>query len=409
MKWNITSPEEFFKGVNLTSFKIDQGIVKARNLKSFLWLEILPELIEFEDGIDKAILMESIKKSLIECINKKKFESTLFIDELNRIVKPLHTSHYEEKILLTTITIKITETIKNLNFFDCDINIYKPDLTSLPKEFLFIHEQMIFNDLPTNENYSIIAIKTKSRSNSIEYHIRNLNIFRAILCALSIYYIRVDNSSDPINQIRLGKSLLLNQKHEIISIFRHDEFNYFPPHNIHTFSRFDKVYEIINQIQNIKQDKYRSIVKESLLLYVNALDDYHSTTALTLLWNSLDKLSNSSKGNYDQVLKRVAAISEKPSYDKIILEHIKNIRNQYVHNGVENKKSNFFCYLLQFYYVELLNFHLQNSNSFESIEDAYKCLTYLSKTNEIKEDQKQFNTLNFIKKKNYVNLFELGS
>lgn len=387
IKWKILSPHDFFNQMSPSKFKIDNGIVKPRSFEGIMWLYILEEIIYFETEVDRCDKINAITSSLIACI-KIKFDADFFVAELKKNIKIVQKKHIEKKVLLALLSIEFPGDIEEINFFDTRINFYKNEYPSL----YYTLTPRLHNLTSTEEkHYTKISLTQSTHLNEIEPLLRNLNIFRAILCVHSNdYMVMGHNYYEPINLIRLGKNYCLYSEKELIQWGNQGEYKYFPKKTAHIKGEMQNVIEMIKRIESIQNKNYKNIIKESLLIYVNALDDYDSNTALSLLWNSLDKLSNSSKGNYDQVLKRVASIGMNYSYDKILLENIKNIRNDYVHQGIENSRAKIFCYQLQYYFKELLQFHLDNLNLFSDIQEANEFLTYISKLNELKGDNKNY-------------------
>ena len=385
IKWKIASPDDFFNQMKPTKFKIDEGVVKPRSFEGIMWLYILDEIIYFEDEVDEIDKMYAIRASLIDSI-KIKFDSAFFLEELKKNIKKGRRNHKEKKILLASISLGFPENLSEISFFGSEIAFYTEEY---PELYYKLNPRLSDSILIDEKHYTKISLTQSTHSSEITPLLRNLNIFRAILCVHSNHYMVMgDNFYEPINLIRLGKNYSLYNEKKLIECRCESKYKYFPQKAKYIKNEMKNVIEVIARIERIQNENYKNIIKESLLIYVNALDDYDSNAALALLWNSLDKLSNSSKGNYDQVLKRVASIGLNYSYDRVVLENIKNIRNDYVHQGKENSRAKIFCYQLQFYFKELLQFHLSNLNNFSDIQEANEFLTYISRLNELKGDNK---------------------
>lgn len=390
VKWKIASPDDFFNEMSPSKFKIDEGVVKPRSYEGIMWLYILDELISFEGDIDHADKMEIIRESLMNSL-KVKFDSNYFFDEIKKNLKRYRKKVMEQKTLLTSISLGFSGKIKEFEIFNSKINIYNKEY---PKQYYSLFPHLRDCLLKEEQHYSKISVTQKTYHNEPTHFLRLLNIFRAVLCLHGNQYMVLGNKFyEPINYIKLGKSYFLYNQERIIGHGSEHEYKYCPQKGNFTSSNLNEPLEMINIIGNIRNEKYKIILQESLLIFVNALDDSNPNAALALLWNSLDKLTNSSKGNYDQVLKRVASIGTNYSYDMVVLENIKNIRNEYVHLGIENPKAKIFCYQLQSYFKEILKFHVKNCNTFSDIQEANDFLTYISKLNELKGDKQNINKI----------------
>ena len=151
------------------------------------------------------------------------------------------------------------------------------------------------------------------------------------------------------------------------------------------------IKDINNFIAKLERCKYAEIIKQTLLLYVNALDEIDHNVSFILLWNCLDNLTNTESGKYDEVINRVSALYPNVKYHEVVLDYLRNFRNDFAHRGKKIKDATIFCYTLQDYVRDLIDFHLDNITTFENIDAAIKTLAFISNKKAIKVQTEMHN------------------
>src|SRR3989338_9599530 len=154
VKWKIAYPDDFFKEMKASKFKIDQGIIKPRSFEGIMWLYILEDLVCFEGEIDKADKKIAIHESLTKCINMK-FDSAFFLEELIKNIKSVQKKHIKQKILLASISIGFPEDLKEIDQFGSKINFYRENY---PQQYYLLNPCLKNATLPAEEHYTKITI-----------------------------------------------------------------------------------------------------------------------------------------------------------------------------------------------------------------------------------------------------------
>jgi hypothetical protein len=93
------------------------------------------------------------------------------------------------------------------------------------------------------------------------------------------------------------------------------------------------------------------------------------------LWGAIESLAAPSEGNCDSVTKRCAFLFDESQYHEQILEHLREHRNSSIHEGTKSNMSKTYCFQLQFYFRELIFFHLRQSGSFKNLDEANSFLS----------------------------------
>ncbi|HAT9011310.1 TPA: hypothetical protein JBB15_01040 [Legionella pneumophila subsp. pneumophila] len=150
-----------------------------------------------------------------------------------------------------------------------------------------------------------------------------------------------------------------------------------------------KLIRLLNKIKLLNL-KYYELLTNSMLQYFNALDSMDRTNSLPLLWGALETLGKKNDdGRYDELIKRCGFLF-KDTDDKInILEIIKNLRNDFVHNGADNTNlRKLFMINLEQIYRQLFIFHVHQALNERSFEDALEFLSLPSNNGTLKEKKK---------------------
>lgn len=358
--------------------KIKNNQVSYQTTFKNFWLPELDLVKEFLDfkNIDEEAINNSVKKALDICIIAKNVSAEFFLKQLNNECRK-HVSKLSDKYLLTSISLEKPENIKIIHVFESKIKFYKK---KFPNKFLKFRKELVHKSGDSkNEGYVKCVVITKTYSNEIDIHLNNLNIFRSLVC-LSInegFDIRFDNQQNPLNEIRLGHSHTLHHENGK-SVKPHSWFEpgfvFSKPHKCKEINK--KSYDII--LKKISLSKYRDILINALLIYVKALDEPDHTVALSLLWNSIDKLLNQNMGNYEEIPKRVKKIFGENSRYIDIVEGIRLIRNTYVHDAISNKQSKFYCLALRVLFKKIFFFHIKFIPSGTNFDDALAIIDLLN-------------------------------
>lgn len=88
------------------------------------------------------------------------------------------------------------------------------------------------------------------------------------------------------------------------------------------------------------------------------------------LWGAVESLVTPRRADYDALVRRCAFLFEDSDYHRQLLEHLREYRNSSVHAGEESDQAKTHCFQLQLYFVEIIWFHLRNSNYFSSLEET---------------------------------------
>ncbi|WP_423749349.1 hypothetical protein [Pseudomonas sp. VD9] len=232
-----------------------------------------------------------------------------------------------------------------------------------------------------------IQLKAKTAQGATTKALRSLDILRALMALFGNSGMELmGNNQAPINKVRLGQTHTL---HYFSGKPAKSPVWYEP------YFEVGKVYspskpEIFGNnvkwaLSKLKECNYGRTIKDSLLRYVRALDEREHNSALIRLWGALECIASPSDSNKDGIPRRCAFLFEESEFHQQILEHLREHRNQSVHAGEESERAKTYCYQIQFYFRELILFHLRRSNDFQTLAEANQFLDLPAKPSDLQK------------------------
>ena len=120
----------------------------------------------------------------------------------------------------------------------------------------------------------------------------------------------------------------------------------------------------------LKRQKYRTVVELAIKEYCRALDHRNWSNAFLKLWSVLELLTHTEKANYSNTIQRASFVWTDAEYHKEVLNHLRHLRNSFVHENKSTDDVETYMYQLKRYVEALISFHLGMGLSFSSISEA---------------------------------------
>ena len=190
----------------------------------------------------------------------------------------------------------------------------------------------------------------------------------------------------PVNDIRLSPFHTL---HDFAGTLATETYwfdpGYAKPASLYSDNqRFSKLQEFaINLRVRLGQLLYRQDIESALLRYVRALDSADLNDAFLRLWSLLEYLTDSGHDTYKVTTRRAAFMFEDRDRAQLVLTHLTQHRNRFVHAGSDSNEIESLVILLKRHVDSLLLFHLGNSFGFTTRKDAASFMDLPSSRNEI--------------------------
>lgn len=332
-------------------------------------------LLDVPTSISTEVDMDSlVSKALGQAAQAGPLTKEGILKRLNDVAKNELSTREIEYALLTSISMGTTLPFRRLNL---ESVVIKAINGPFPKKYDSRNsiikpkqEKLSLN----HHNYTKIIISTKAKS----FRGAATKALNAIDLARSFASLFANSSMElmgsayaPINKIRLGQvhTLHLPSGKAATGLFWYDP----------NFSEA-KAYEHKNPetlkkhfhwcLKQLDRCPYQVTLKEGLLRYVRSLDESDHNSAAIKLWGALEALASPGDARYDKIIKRCSFLFAEVDYHYQILEHLREFRNRSIHAGDQSERAKTFCYQMQFYFRELVLFHLSNAGSFKNIEEA---------------------------------------
>lgn len=123
--------------------------------------------------------------------------------------------------------------------------------------------------------------------------------------------------------------------------------------------------------KQLKRIPYRDDIETIFIRYCRALDQSAYDVAFTKLWAVLEMLTNT-PGKYDLLIKRALFLETETDrdYTRLILEHLRDVRNGLVHDDKTHDTMLTYVYQLKWFVEALIGYHLFHGMKFQALQDA---------------------------------------
>lgn len=336
-------------------------------------MAVLVNMVNFPHHCDGLSHENVVSRAVSNIAKDCALEKNKVMDEINNIVRAEFSTREKKFHLLTSISLASPYPLKEIVIEEARIRIFASDY---PKKYSGRTELISqhSNIVKTPENYAkvIVSLKEKSVKGAATKSLRVLDILRSFWCLFGNSSMEIFGDQwRPINKIRLGSA---HTVHADSGKAASDSFWYEPNFSSATIFKHQNpdVYSRNCKwaLEKLSAIPYGMALKEALLRYVRALDEKDQNVALIRLWGALEALTAPSEANYDLVTRRCAFLFAEYEYHKQVLEHLREYRNSNVHSGDQSEKAKSNCYQLQFYFYQLVLFHLRNQGEFASLDEA---------------------------------------
>lgn len=148
--------------------------------------------------------------------------------------------------------------------------------------------------------------------------------------------------------------------------------------------RFTRLQQFAGNLRTrLSQLPYRQEIESALLRYVRALDSADLNDAFLRLWSLLEYLTDSGHDPYKVTTRRAAFMFQDRERAQLVLTHLTQHRNRFVHAGSDSNEIESLVFLLKRYVDSLLLFHLGTSFGFTSRGEAARFMDLPSNKDEI--------------------------
>jgi hypothetical protein len=142
-------------------------------------------------------------------------------------------------------------------------------------------------------------------------------------------------------------------------------------------TRFVGLQEFASNLrEKLARLPYQVDIESALVRYVRALDSVDLNDAFLRLWSLLEYLTDSGSDPYKVATRRAAFMFQDRERAQLVLTHLAQHRNRFVHAGSNTDEIESLVFLLKRHVDSLLLFHLGNSIGFETRTEAARFMDH---------------------------------
>lgn len=184
----------------------------------------------------------------------------------------------------------------------------------------------------------------------------------------------------PFNRVMLGPQATLHWPDGRLADEKLQPFPFVAKSPVTDPSEWQAMLLVEQQINRaLRKISYRHLIENAFIRYCRAMDDSDLEASLLQLWSILEQLAASGGDRYDILIRRVSALWDNPEPYRSVLQHLREIRNSYVHAGHSSEEIEALVGQLKFFVEELIGFHLAQGHQFSKFEEASQFLDYSSR------------------------------
>jgi hypothetical protein len=244
-------------------------------------------------------------------------------------------------------------------------------------------------ELPNNYKRLSALVLARNPADAAEKALNSIDLVRAswnLSLNLGKTWRCSSGRPTPVNEIRLSP---FHTIHDSAGALATNAFWYDPgyskPANLYSDQpRLARLQEFARNLRfKLAQLPYQDDIESALLRYVRALDSADLNDAFLRLWSLLEYLTNSGQDPYKVATRRAAFIYQDRERAQLVLAHLTQQRNRFVHAGSDSEEIEPLVFLLKRHVDDLLLFHLRNSLGFKTRSEAAQFMDLPPNTDEI--------------------------
>lgn len=365
--------------------RVETLIVREGDRISFNGFDVLEMKVALETMVDfgesiSSTQREALVSRAVHHCAKTELSAGRFIAEINAGYAESRARPDVEYLLLTTISLTPPFLFPDFKVGNCRIRLLEkgfPKKFRGPRKDLF--EKRDLQEEAAKGIYSVVvSTRAKSPAEAADACLEALNVFRAFLCLEVNARLTIEfgnrHGKKPINRVVLGECHTVHLASGAVAM---EGYWYEPQYvGMKPYRIAEKDLDIVCRNVRWLLRKTGSIsgsrlLRRNLNRFVGAFDhsDYHS--ALIAGWACLESLATDQReGNNDAISRRCSFLYADSEFHRQILEHIRESRNNNVHEGDLASRPSTVCHQLQRYFRRLVYFYLKTSDLFDSREEA---------------------------------------
>ena len=307
----------------------------------------------------------------------------------------------DKYILVTSINLKNTYLPKRRKINDCTLSFSK----DIPAKYMKARQKLLEEhaELSLSEQEEFLFVSISVQASNIKTAYMNamgaLDILRAVWqlgFRKNINFLAASKEheypTDSIISLGQMHSLHLdNGKEAWKRAWYEPRYQTTQPTTFKEFALAEANLDAL--LSKIRRSPFREHLNNSLISYINALDQNEQEFRFIKLWSALEKLVKTDDSK--MLIKRVSFFYDKREETKEILESLRKARNINAHSGIKPFNVEMKNFQMCKYLDDLLRFFIHNPFKYKSI---HKIIDFISLPTEHETIDEQISNLNMVKK-----------
>lgn len=361
-------------------------------------LSVVESAIDFQPQVAEIDRRNVIWNAISTSVQSGTIDAQSLLQQLQQAEDDYLRQQEQDFVLATSITIRYSQQVTRMK-------VNNSTLTFTPEFPIQYKREPIFNALkkmnltqPDELCCVRVRVKTRTIRAATEKALWSLDLVRGFwnysYNQLTRMRYAVGGREQPVNAILLGP---IHTLHHINGSLATENYWYELD-----FSQHTKVFNIekhwpaiVNWTTYIRHRLqligYSEEICSLFVRYTRALDTVNHSVAFNKLWSVLEHLTGS-VGNYDQLISRTIFLvkPDERAYLCLVLEHLRDIRNGFVHDDKARRDTSQYVYQLKWFVEILFKYHLHYGKSHKTLKTACSFLDLPKDVNTIQEQIKNF-------------------
>lgn len=344
--------------------------------------EVLQDILVLSQDIPHSELGRIVWLSLVNSAKEGKITSDIFLRYASELEKEYLSRQPKRYILVSEISVSSNDDLPRFRVGNSTISFPK----KLPTGFLHSRtgvlekaKYALHAATPENYRWARVTLDSKGDGEAANKALDALHLL------LGVWNISLSSSGrkswvgkrKPVNTVTLGP---IHTVH-FLSGKLEREIWWFDPNycgSIPSRSLGKDVERVVQFWYGVKRKlmkiPYRNHLEKWIRLYNQALDEKDWSTSYIRLWQVLEAATNTSDGSHKVTVRRVAFLYPDREFNHAFIDHLRNMRNQLVHESADKNTMETHLFLLKNYVEDILLFHLRQAGQFRTLGEVSEFL-----------------------------------
>lgn len=344
------------------------------------YMAVFKSMLDLGEEVATLEAHRLITQGVHAAAKEPEFISQDILRHVKRLVRDYEKQSLRRYSLITTMNVQ-----RNCNFPDHIINgTHIRYVKNLPKKYQKARKEFetvaVGWNVPRDPTFAYFVmgyVSARNPSEAVEKIFDSIDLIRGIwnLKLNKDAVLSSRNRKDPVNQITLGALHTLHEStgKQASKVFWYDPENVANKPQINVSRNSNSLTRYTKTVRrHLNGHLFRSDVELAVIKYVRALDSYDYNAVFIKLWSVLEFVTDTLKLNYDVTIRRASFCFDDTLYCKVVLEHLRQYRNRFIHTGSGDSDVEVQVYQLKRFVEQVILFHVANRFKFTSLKDAAK-------------------------------------